>query len=244
MNTNPTYLPVSSGTTPTNSKLRNFFQQHQLLLIAGFIGLITIIAAIFIIIFTQPRQQPEKAPYITFNSESILTNDLQPAFSDDLLFNLKLIMLNESELNSLPISNYSERERIVTFDTTSFKQNPVTSIQNGELYTVNLNVSDGRTYLLRVLMCNQYLNEYAVAILNRTDNISHQSYIVSFTNYTDEYYNTIGTERLESLRNSSEPSDHITGFPINPLPQAASIWLNSLNLTDPKTIHAVLPVFR
>lgn len=244
MNTNPTYPLVPSGTTSTNSKLHNFFQQHQLLLIAGFIGIITIVVAVFIVIFTQPRQQPEKAPYITFNSENTLTSNLQPTLSDDLLFNLKLIMLSEPELNSLPIKDYSERERIVTFDTASFKQNPIIGIQDGELYTINLNVSDGRTYLLRVLMCNQYLNEYAIIVLDRTDDFSHQSYIVTFTSYTDEYYNAVGTERLENLRNTSELSDHITGFPVNPLPQTANIWIDSLNLANPIITHAVLPVFR
>lgn len=227
-----------------SSNFSNFLEQHRLLAILIAIGVFTLFIAIIIIISTSnttPKQEPEEAPYITFENAQILEHPIYKTLDNEILFNLNLILVNSDELTSAPTDNSGSQNHIVTF----IQQSLVTQkVENGELYTINLDVSDGRQYLLKLLVNYEYHNEYAVAVLDRIDQPNTQDYVIAFTSYTSEYYSTLGTNQANNPNNSSTIVDHFTGAPLNPLPESAIKWLDSLKLTNPQFIYTALPSIR
>lgn len=235
LNYNPNYI-----SNKPQSKLQNFFQQRPLLLLLLFVGFITLIIAILVIIFSPPRQDPEKAPYITFENETVISNQLPSNINDEILFNLRLILLNSDEIASLPQKNPNGENHIVSFDTGSFRTSTVANSSDTKIYSINCHLSDGRQYTLYIYFDSTYHNEYAIAALDRTDQ-SGKDYIIALTDYTNAYYAAIGTDKLSELENSSDTVDYITGYPVQPLPSAATNWINTLNLSNPEIIYSALP---
>lgn len=230
--------------TNSSRDLQDFLRQHRFLTFSIIAGLIVLLIVLLVSIFTSnstPKQEIEDPPYITFEHENILDSSLQPALSQDILFYLRLIIFQNIEHD---VTNPEGKNYIVLFDDNSFFSSTVASIPYSELHTVNLNVSDGRKYLLRILINNEYHNEYVIAILKRIDQSSDQDYIITFTSNTSAYYSTLGTNKTDTVTDSSTIVDYITGAPLNPLPKIATKWLESLKLSDPQTIHATLPSLR
>lgn len=241
---------------PTNStrNFQDFLRQHRALTI--------ILTAFFIVFFIlifflathksedneYANRVPERAPYATFEHEYLIEYSAQDALSEEILYELRVILLNAEELASAPTDNSGEQQYIVSVDEDSYQVSEIPTIKNGELYTMNLNVSDGRKYTLQLLINNTYHEEYAAAILQRTDTSNSQDYIITFTSNTDEYYSNLGTDNAETGNGSENTSmivDHLTGNPLNPLPDSALEWINTLNLTNnPQTIYSTLPSLR
>lgn len=222
----------------------DFLEQHRLFAILIAISIFTLLIAVIIIIFTsntEPKQEPEEAPYITFENEQILEHPIYKELDDEILFNLNLILADNDEIASAPTDNSGNQNHVVTFIQKSLTTK---KIENGELYTINLDVSDGRQYLLKLLISYEYHNEYAVAVLDRIEQPNARDYVIAFTSYTSEYYATLGTNNANSSNNSSSIVDHFSGAPLNPLPEAAIKWINSLKLNDPQFIYTVLPSIR
>lgn len=232
--------------TNSNHNFQDFLRQHRFLTFSIIIGLIALLIILLISIFAPnptPTQEIEDSPYITFEYESVLDGSIQKALSQDILFYLQLIIFQNIEHD---VTNPEGKNYIVSFDNNSFFSSTVPSIPYSELYTVNLNVSDNRKYLLRILINNEYHNEYAAAILKRIDqsNSHSQDYIITFTSNTSAYYSTLGTNKNNSSTDSSAIVDYFTGAPLNPLPETATKWIESLDLSNPQTIHATLPSLR
>lgn len=228
----------------SNNNFSNFFEQHRLAAILLAIGALTLFVAIIIILFTSnkdPQQEPEDAPYITFENEQVLEHPIYETLDDEILFNLNLILINNDEIASAPTNNSHGQNYIATFVQKSLTTQET---ENGELYTINLSISDGRQYLLKVLINNEYHNEYAVAVLDRTDKPDARDYVISFTSNTSEYYSSLGTNNANNSNSSSTIVDQFTGAPLNPLPISAIQWIDSLKLTDPQFIYVTLPSIR
>lgn len=241
--TNFNFNSINSTPTqaPKKRTVRDFFNKHRLLgvsLFVAFFILLIIIASIFLMnaFPKEPKQEPEDAPYLTYENKAILD---QTILGEILQFNLSLILLRTSELESAPTNNNNSRNYIVSVTedshtATNFEQN----------YKMSINLSDGRKYSLQTIVHIEYQNEYALAILDRIDKSDGQDYIIAFTNNTSEYYLTLGTSNTSSADSSSSIKDHITGAPLVPLPETATKWLDSLHLTNPEYIYTTFPSIR
>lgn len=240
--TNFGFNNINTPTQPSKRRtIRDFFNEHRplaVLLFAAFFVLIIIIASIFIMnTFPQePKQEAEDAPYLTYENEKLID---QTILGELLRFNLSLILLKTSEIESAPTNNDGSRNYIVSITkdshtTTNFEQS----------YKYNINLSDGRKYTLQTIIHIEYQSEYALAVLDRIDKSDAKDYIVSFTNNTSEYYLTLGTSNASSASDSSSIKDHITGDPLLPLPDSATQWVASLHLTNPEYIYTTLPSIR
>ncbi len=218
--------------------VRDFLLKHRLL---SMIILITIVVTLFIafglIFFSsaskESTQEPEDPPFITFQNENLLEH---PILNDEIIFNLNLILLNKNEINSAPSTN-TEKEYIA-----SVKQDSFSLQDNQEASTFTIDISDGRKYILNLLVNIEFDDEYAVMILDRTDKPDAQDYVITFTNLTSEYYSNLGN--ADNTTATSSTVDHITGKPLNPLSNSAINWIESFNLTNPETIHSTLPSIR
>lgn len=210
------------------SKIQIFFREHRFLAILLFIVFFAIIIVLGVIIFipsseNNPPQEIEDAPYLVIENENLLDH---PLLDLNLNFFLNQIILSYTELQSAPTNNDNSPVYTVIIDPDSFKES--FKDNHEEFYTVNLHVSDGREYILHLLIDVAYQNEYAVVVLDRVDSSSANDYIITFTSET----------------NASDPNS-VTGFitnePLLPIPTAATDWISSLHLTTPETYHTTLP---
>ncbi len=232
---NYNYPDSTNSTRKKSFMMQDYFMKHRLLAIILFVAVLVIIGVILYILFIkiipkQPRQEPEDAPYLTFENIDLVEN---PFIGDNLTFYLSLILLSSDELNSAPIDT-NNRELIVSIIKNS---DDINLGSTGSVSTVNIDISDGRKYIFKTLFSIGYDEEHAVAILDRIDSIDAKDYIITFTNYTNNYYTNIGTN------DPIEPSpitDYITGAPLRPLPKSAMDWVDSLNLNTPQTFNTTI----
>lgn len=230
-----------SNQPPKKRSIREFFNEHRPLAIPLFVALFVILIIIASIILMnaspkEPKQESEDAPYLTYENEKLID---QTILGELLRFNLSLILLKTSEIESAPTNNDGSRNYIV-----SVTENSHTSTNFEQTYKMNINISDGRRYTLQTIVHIEYDNEYALAILDRTDKTDAQDYVVSFTSNTSEYYLTLGTNNASNASDSSSIKDHITGDPLLPLPDSVTGWINSLRLTGPEYIYTTFPSIR
>jgi len=237
---------------PANSNhgFQDFLRQHRIIATLMIVGFVALSIALVVFLFfrnANPEdsyREPENAPYATFEHEYLIEYPAQESLSEEILFELRLIILSADEIASAPTNNSGEQQYVISIDEDSYQVSDINNIENSELYTMNLNISDGRKYVLQLLINNTYHEEYAFAILQRTDIANSPSYIITFTSNTSEYYSTLGTDNANNSEGSSAITDHLTGAPLNPLPNNATEWINSLNLTNPQMIHSTLPSLR
>lgn len=219
------------------NRINDFIQKHRLLLLILSIIICSILITLFFIMLSTPKdteREIEDPPYITTQT-NYLTEI--PFIGNDAFFNLSIILLSVDELESAPLNNPEGNNYIVSITNKSYD-----TINNDNIafYVMDIDISDGRKYLLKILFSVEYNNEYAVMILDRTDR-PEKDYVITFTNNTSEYYMNLGTNNTTS---SSSITDYITGAPLMPVPEYAVNWINSLNLTTPETIHTTLPSIR
>lgn len=270
--------PQTPITTPTNNqglaspqpsnpspehKLETFIRQHRKLSLFIFIIIALVLSSFIIFAFVhlfnslsnpEAIHETEDAPHISIEHEYLIesaTSDFfdNEALTDDILFNLRLVLMNSTELATAPTDNDGNREYIASIVEDSYTELDTPSTDQA-LFTMNLEISDDRAYKLYLLFDYTYQSEYAIIVLDRTDNSDANDYVIALTSYAPEYYAQIIAEADDDSDNISDnadnsssdgPVDHITGAKLNPLPDSAITWIKSLKLTNPEYIYSTLP---
>ena len=231
--------PYRSANQPSSNRkptIQEYFNEHRLLAIILLIISFTVMVAIIglIIWLSRPeeiQQEPEDAPYITYVND-YLVND--PFIGSQLLLYVNLILTSNEEMSTAPTDNNHNANHIVTFDQNSYAVSDLNATES--LSSIDINVSDGRKYTLRLLIDMKFDDESAVAILDRVDSVATQDYIITFTNKVNPYTKLPADAEIIN--------DYITGDQLIPLPKSTDEWINTLNLTDVKIYHTTFPSVR
>lgn len=207
----PYSSPLNSLPTPSPKfDIHEFIRNHKILSIVILLGTIFFFTAIIILILsrTPKAEEPETAPYPYFEHRYLLDYSLGQSITNTIFSSIGDTMLNPEEISSAPITNPNENSYTVSFDEASFK---VLKDQPGQVYKVNLNLSDQRTYALYIYTDQDW--NYIVVVLDRTDssNIADHVYIYTIEGEEDKYSQEINS------------------------------WLKQFNLTTPITTNLLLP---
>ena len=207
----PHQSPLNS--LPTQSPkfdIHEFVRNHKTLSIFLILGAVLLFSAVIILILsrTPKTEEPETSPYPYFEHRYLLDYSLGQAITNTVFSDIGDTILSPEEISSAPIINPNENSYTVSFDEASFK---ILKDQPGQVYKVNLNLSDQRTYILYIYV-NQDWN-YIVAVLDRTDssNIADHIYIYTIEGEEDKYSQEINS------------------------------WLKQFNLTTPVETNLLLP---
>lgn len=215
-NLNPFSNTPSTFTSPTptkgknpqtiQDKLRDFVQKHRTLsIIIVIVFAILFFAGIILFIESKlpPKIEPEIAPSTSFDNRYLIEYSIGRSNSTQTFADLNSVILEPDAISSAPNLNAFNNNENTTFACTlvesSYKKLPTPEYT----YSMDINVSDGRTYTLTVRLSPDYGSSYMVVIANRTDSDSATDYAFIHTNNTEEY-----TEELTN-------------------------WINTFNLTSP-----------
>lgn len=203
--------PLNSPPTPSPKfDIHEFIRNHKILSIFILLGSIFFLTAVIVLIFsrTPKTEEPETAPYPYFEHRYLLDYSLGQSITNTIFSSIGDTMLSPEEISSAPIVNPNENAYTVSFDEASFK---VLKDQPGQVYKVNLNLSDQRTYALYIYTDQDW--NYIVVVLDRTDssNIADHIYIYTLEGEEDKYSQEINS------------------------------WLKQFNLTTPITTNLLLP---
>jgi len=262
-----TQFNYNYNTTNTpNYNFADFVRKHRILAVVIIIVIVALLG-ILILYFSQKspaadpyaNRVPEKAPIINIEHKYLIEYSTYEKLSKKIIYDISNVLIREDEIASAPQDNPDGNNYIASVEEISYQVTDLNA--NTKVYTMNLNLSDSRRYTLRIYFDSTYQKEAAVAVLTRLDQPDAKSYVITYTGYTPEYYANLGKDNTSSSDSSSssdnpdsssdnstaDPSaitDYITGRPLQPLPQSAENWINSLHLTNPEIIHSTLPGIR
>ncbi len=155
------------------------------------LGAVLLFSAIIILILSRtPKPKNQKLPLSIFRTSLFTRLFSRPSHHQHSFSDIGDTILSPEEISSAPIINPNENSYTVSFDEASFK---ILKDQPGQVYKVNLNLSDQRTYILYIYV-NQDWN-YIVAVLDRTDssNIADHIYIYTIEGEEDKYSQEINS---------------------------------------------------
>lgn len=234
-------------------EFQDFIRKHRLLALVVIIGSVLLFATIVVLGISsflnkdsQPANgqlEPENAPYITFEHEYLIEFQVPETLAEEINFQLRLVLLSADELNTATI-NSDNQEIIASIDEDSWSINDSSDTTN--VTSMDIDLTDGRTYNLTLLFDDTYQDEYAIVVLKPLSSSDTHDYVITFTSNTTEYYEKVIENAISNNDDTPEYSesslkDHLTGNPVEPIPESATQWLNSLKLHDPEFIYSTLP---